>query len=78
MKLTPRQAATKIGCSVATVYILCDAKRLGHYRVGAGRGKILIDEQDIEAFLASCKVEAAPATVSPATAPPFKLKHLSL
>jgi excisionase family DNA binding protein len=60
MKLTPRQAAEKIGVSESLVYQLCQEKRLPHFRVGGEgrRGKSLIDEQDLEAFMQGCRVEA--------------------
>ena len=58
--LTPQQAATLVGVSVSLIYQLCAERRLPHFRVGGDgrRGKLLIDENDIKAFLARCRVEA--------------------
>jgi excisionase family DNA binding protein len=58
--LSPQQAATLVGVSVSLVYQLCAERRLPHYRVGGDgrRGKVLIDEKDLETFLADCRVEA--------------------
>jgi excisionase family DNA binding protein len=80
MKMTPRQAASYLGCSVATVYTLCHSKELAHYRVGQRRGKILIDPADADVYLASKRIgsiEATPA-VSMRTIQPATLKHVRL
>jgi hypothetical protein len=41
------------------IYQWCDERRLPHYRVGGRgkRGKILIGQDDLEAFLHACRVE---------------------
>lgn len=59
MKLSPKQAAAKEGVSRQLIYLWC-AQGLPHYRFGAKgrRGRILIDEADLEAFIARCKVTA--------------------
>jgi excisionase family DNA binding protein len=74
MKLTVRQAAERAGVSSALVYQWCHEHRLPHYRVGGRgrRGKILIDPADLDAFLASLKVEASESRDLPA------LRHISL
>jgi excisionase family DNA binding protein len=58
MKLTPKQAAARHGLSVSLIYQLCSERRLRHFRCGGKgrRGKILIEEEDITAFLLSCEV----------------------
>lgn len=58
MKLSPKQVATREGISPALVYQWCDEGRLPHYRLGGQgrRGRILIDECDLDAFLESCKI----------------------
>jgi excisionase family DNA binding protein len=58
MRLTPEQAAKKAGVSRNLVYRWCEEKRLPHYRLGGQgrRGRIMIDEGDLEAFLDSCKI----------------------
>lgn len=76
MRLTPQKAAEFLGCCVGLVYALCRSGRLVHYRLGRGRGKILIDTADIDRFLEGCKVGTA---LPPAPKPkPVKLKHLHL
>jgi excisionase family DNA binding protein len=63
MKLTIKQAASRAGVSASLMYQWCQERRLTHYRVGGQgrRGKILIDPQDLDSFLASLKVEAGAA-----------------
>jgi excisionase family DNA binding protein len=70
--LTPRQAADRLGVSLSLVYQLCDELTLAHYRVGGKgkRGRIRIDEAEVERFRESCLREASP--------PIPTLKHLSL
>lgn len=60
MRLTPKEAADRLGVSVQLVYQLCHERRLVHYRIGGEgrRGRVLIDEADLDAFMQSCKVEA--------------------
>jgi excisionase family DNA binding protein len=62
MKLTPEHAAEKVGVSRSLVYRWCEEGRLPHYRLGGRgrRGRILIDEGDLEAFLESLKVRPRP------------------
>jgi excisionase family DNA binding protein len=58
MRLTPEQAAERAGVSRNLVYRWCEERRLPHYRLGGRgrRGRILIDEGDLEAFLERCKI----------------------
>jgi excisionase family DNA binding protein len=60
--LNVKQAAARAGgVSPSTIYELCRAGRLPHYRIGGrGRGRILIDEEALDAFLAACRVEGPP------------------
>lgn len=60
--LTVKQASKKIGISTALIYQWCDERRLVHFRVGGEgrRGRILIDERDLDAFLETCKVTQPP------------------
>ena len=62
MKLTPKQAAARAGVSPGLVYAWCEARRLPHYRMGGvgRRGKILIESAELDAFIASSRVEADP------------------
>jgi excisionase family DNA binding protein len=54
--LTVREAAVRLGCSPALVYQLCAERRIGHVRLGVGRGTIRIPEDELEEYLKSCKV----------------------
>jgi excisionase family DNA binding protein len=79
--LTPRQAAELMGVSVSLVYAWVESRQLAHYRAGTKgrRGKILITEVDLDAFLASLRCEKAGETVKQsARRPPIKLEHLTL
>ena len=70
--MTPKQVAERVGVSDSLVYEWCSQGLLPHYRVGrkGRRGKLLIDEKDLEAFLAGCRQEARPQV------PP--LKHIRI
>jgi excisionase family DNA binding protein len=61
-KLTPRQAAQRAGVSVSLIYLLCEQKRLAHYRIGAAgkRGRILIAVEELDRFIADCRQERHP------------------
>jgi excisionase family DNA binding protein len=80
MRMTPREAARYLGCSVAMIYSLCSKKRLAHYRVGQGRGKIVISKQDADDYLQSVRVEIQGACPSPTPTrqPILRLKHLKV
>jgi len=72
VRLTVKQAATRAGVSAALVYQWTSAKRrLPHLRAGrrGSRGRILIDEADLEAFLATLRVGGGPPP-PPAPGPP--------
>jgi len=58
--LTPKQVAEQLGVSDSLVYEWCAEGLLPHYRVGrkGKRGKVLIQQADLYAFLASGKHEA--------------------
>lgn len=73
-RLNAKMAAERLGVSVSLVYQLCHERRLPHLRLGkAGRrGKIQIEERDLDAFLAAARIEVGAAD---ATAP---LKHITL
>jgi excisionase family DNA binding protein len=76
-RLTPAEAAEYLGCGVGLVYRLCKAKRLPHYRLGEGRGKIVLSKDDLDAYLAGVKVQLQ-ASAPLATTKPLKLVHLKL
>jgi excisionase family DNA binding protein len=60
--LTPKQVAERIGVSDSLVYEWCAEGLLPHYRVGrkGKRGKVLIEQADLDAFLTNCRHEAKP------------------
>lgn len=58
MKLTVKAAAQKASVSKSLIYALVRQNRLKHYRIGVrGKGKILIDESDLEEMIAACQVK---------------------
>lgn len=69
MKLTASQAAKLAGVSRSLIYQLCEERRLPQLRLGSKghRGRILIEESDLIAFLERCRVESE--TDQPATRP---------
>jgi excisionase family DNA binding protein len=79
--MTVKQVATRLGISVALVYIWCD-QGLAHYRLGrkGSRGSIRVSEDDLEAFLATLKCETRPAVSSPPASKVSKLafRHLKI
>lgn len=56
--LTVLQAATRAGVSESLVYEWCKKKILPHFRFGVNGkgGKIMIDPDEYDNFLASCKI----------------------
>jgi len=74
--MTIAETAKRLEISRSKLYALVAARRIAHYRVG---GKILFFEDDVVAFLASCRVGVAaiPAAAN-SPRPAFKLKHVSL
>jgi excisionase family DNA binding protein len=72
MNLTVRDAARRLGVSPGLVYDWCRRHLLTHFRFArpGRRGKILIPEDALAAFVEQFKV-------SPETAPPpVRLKHI--
>lgn len=57
--MTAKQAAERLGISKSLLYQLVAEKRLPHRRIGGKgrRGKIVIEEEDVRAFMEGCKVE---------------------
>jgi excisionase family DNA binding protein len=68
--LTVKAAAARLGCSPALIYLLCTERRLAHVRLGTRRGTIRIAEEDLDAFVQGCKVNA--------NALPEGLKHIRM
>lgn len=76
-KLNPAEAAEYLGCAAGLIYKLCKSKRLAHYRLGEGRGKIVLSKADLDAYLAGVKVVAQDN--APKSMPkPLKLVHVKL
>ncbi len=74
-RLTVKQAAQKVNVSPTLIYDLCAKRLLAHFRVPPPRGRILIDEADLDAFFATCRVKTeAPA----ATSPPVRMRFQHL
>jgi excisionase family DNA binding protein len=73
--LTVAEAAGRAGVSDSLVYEWCGEGLLAHYRLGRkGKGgRVMIEEADLDAFLASCRREDRPPT--PALPP---LAHIKL
>ena len=67
-KVTVKQAAERTGLSTSLLYQICAERRLPHFRLGreGKRGKILIEEADLAAFLATARVEVGGAGTAPA------------
>jgi len=73
--LTVKQVATRLRISASLVYSWCEDHMLPHYRMGGKgkRGKILIEEAVLDAFLESRKVESGAGDC-----PVLDLKHITL
>jgi excisionase family DNA binding protein len=73
--LTVKQAAERLRVSPSLVYSWCEDRILPHYRMGGKgkRGKILIEEAALDAFLQSHRVEGRACDASS-----LVLKHISL
>jgi excisionase family DNA binding protein len=73
--LTVKQVAARLGISASLVYGWCEDHMLPHYRMGGKdkRGKILIEEAVLDAFLLSRKVENGAGDC-----PVLDLKHITL
>jgi excisionase family DNA binding protein len=80
-KLTVKAAAQRAGVCTSVVYAWCAAGQLPHYRLGlpGRRGKVLIDEDDLDEFLDRFKVKpAVDPEPSPDSPRAVKLTHLRL
>lgn len=84
MRLTVKQAADRAGVSRGLIYLWVGERRLPVFRLGGKgrRGKILIEDVDLDGFLASLRVgadEPPSALSSPplaATVRPPRLRHV--
>ncbi len=58
MKLTPKECAKRACVSLSLIYALLQQRKIPALRIGVrGRGKWLVEEEDLDGFLANCKVE---------------------
>lgn len=74
MILNISETAKRIGVSSSKLYQLVSARAISHYRIG---GKIVFSDQDVDAYLQSCRVGAVtPVVTAPRIA--IKLKHVTL
>ena len=73
--LTIKEVSERLRVSTSLVYSWCEDQLLPHYRMGGKgkRGKILIEETALDAFLQSRKVEGRPVDASS-----LGLKHIAL
>ena len=73
--LTVKQVSQRLRISASLVYSWCEDRILPHYRMGGKgkRGKILIEEVALDAFLLSRKVEGKAGDDSS-----LDLKHITL
>jgi excisionase family DNA binding protein len=65
--MTVQEAARRLEVSAGLVYKLCHLGKLGHRRIGAGRGVIRIDEKHLADFKERCNVELASEDQGPVT-----------
>lgn len=58
--MTVKQAASRLEVSLSLAYRLIEQKQLSHRRVGQDgrRGKIVVTEDDLRAFMEKVKVNA--------------------
>ena len=63
--ISVKKAADRLGVGVTSMYMILNSGRLNHYRFGKdGKGKIMIDETELEQFIRNSRVDVAKA-VSP-------------
>lgn len=53
-------AAGYLGVSTGTIYLLTAAGKIGHYRIGQGKGTIRFTKDDLDAYLASTRAPSTP------------------
>lgn len=57
MMLTVKQAAQEMCVSATCVYQLVSAGKLACHRIGIGRGTVRISNDDLAAYIDSCRLE---------------------
>ena len=58
--MTVAQAARRLGCSERTLYDMVRDNRIGHYRVGSGRGTIRFRPEDLAGYQQATQNPAVP------------------
>ncbi len=76
--LTVDQAAERLNVSVKTIRNLIASGKLGHYRIGSGRGVIRISEEALDRHLADCEVRESDSPTSPRRRERRQLRHIKL
>jgi excisionase family DNA binding protein len=60
--MTVNETAAMLGLSEQSVYLLCAAGKIAHYRMGLKKGVIVISKDDANAYMESCRVGSKAAT----------------
>lgn len=79
--ISPKQIASRLGVSLSLVYSWLDSGSLPHYRFGrkGRRGRIMVDESELDGFVAGMKAEGRKEPPPPAPRPkPVALQNLKL
>lgn len=66
--LTVKEAAQRLSISRSKLYQKVERREIAHYRID---GKILFSDEQVEEFLAGCRVEVGQV------APDFKFTHVA-
>jgi excisionase family DNA binding protein len=70
------EVAQCLGISQALVYQLLAEGRIAHFRLGMGRGTIRIRSEDVDAYLAACRVSKSKGRESSTPKPTVPFLHL--
>lgn len=76
--LTVKEAAERLNVSEKTVRNLLKTGRIGHHRIGAGRGVIRISEEALDRHLVECEVRESGSPTSPRRQERRQLRHIKL
>lgn len=76
--MTIKEAAERLSVSEKTIRNLLKSGRLGHHRIGAGRGVIRISEEALDRYLAECEVRENDSPATPRRRERRKLRHINL
>ena len=77
--LTVRDVAMKLNVCESSVYGLIESGRLACHRIANGRGVIRVHEDDLETYLASCRVNTTKESgEKPVRIPRRNLRHIKL